>query len=83
MLTAAAFFLQPFAALRTRNGDDVVPLCEHPGQRELRGRAPFSRGDARDALDDREVLPEVVAWNRGLFRRQSSGAKSSATCSGR
>src|SRR6185436_14810344 len=53
--------LDPFAPLRTRNGNEVVPLCEHPGQGELGGRATFSRGDARDALDDREVPPEVVA----------------------
>ena len=54
-------FLEPLPPLRARDRDNVVALREQPRERELRRRAAFARGHALHALDDLEVLLEVLA----------------------
>src|SRR6185437_7074180 len=58
--------LEVAAPLRARDGDDVLPLSVHPCERDLRGRRPVRLGDGADALDDREVLVEVLALEARL-----------------
>jgi len=43
----------------------VFAAREHPGQRELRGRAALRRGDLLDAADQVEVLLKFSPWKRG------------------
>ncbi len=59
--SAARVLFEVAAALGARDGDDVVSLREHPGEREL-GRAHAALGgDLLHAIDDAQVLGEVLA----------------------
>ena len=58
---------QIFAALGAGDGDDVIALCQDPGQRKLRGLAAFLAGDFFDAAHQVQILLEVFALEaRGL-----------------
>jgi hypothetical protein len=50
-----------FSPLRAGNGHDVLALREHPGQRELRRSAPLLARESFDAIEQREVLVEILA----------------------
>src|SRR3954449_6603621 len=61
----AGVLLEALGAARARDRDDVVALREHPGQRQLGGRAALL---ARDVLDDAHEL-EVALEVRALEAR--------------
>src|SRR5687767_13852820 len=45
----------------SRDRHDVVPLCEHPGERELCGRAVMLLRDLLDLRDQLEILFEILS----------------------
>src|SRR5881398_2239538 len=47
--------------LRSRDGDDVLALGEHPGERELRGPAALARRERLEVAHQVEVFLEVLA----------------------
>ena len=58
-------FFEVFAALGSRDRNDVVALRENPGECELAGRDVFALGDFADAGDKRLVLVKIFggeAW---------------------
>lgn len=67
-------------ALGTGNGNDVGPLGEQPGQRDLGGSGTGGVGDRLDLVGDPDVPGEVVAEEaRLVFRKsESSSAAMSA-----
>ena len=52
---------QVLAFFGSRNRHDIISLGEEPGDRELRGRDALLRGDLADAIDEPEILREVLA----------------------
>src|SRR5436309_651593 len=58
--------LQIAHPLRAGNGHDVFALRQHPGQRELRRRAPLGARQLLDARHQLEVLREVLTLKAGI-----------------
>ena len=49
------------SAFRSGNWNDVLPLGQHPGECELRGRHTFFAGDLLDLLYEPDILFEVLS----------------------
>src|SRR5438445_1738541 len=64
-LESGGVFLQVVAALGARDGDDVGTPGEEPGQGQLAGCGVLLTGDLLDAVDEPEVLLEVLALEAG------------------
>src|SRR5512139_2231807 len=58
--------LQPFPALRPGDGYDVLAPGKHPGQGQLRRRAPLFGGHLPDAVRQLEVAQEVFLLEAGI-----------------
>ena len=82
--------LQPRAALRARDRDDVLALREQPGERDLRRRRVAPRGDGLHAsrpapvrvhrlgLEARVVLAEVAGGRTSAAAVRRSGSRGRA-----
>src|ERR1700741_1286187 len=61
-------FVDALAALGAWNGDDVLALREHPGQRELRRRAALLTGNFFNALRKGDVLVQRIALEARMLQ---------------
>src|SRR5262245_66401251 len=57
MSSAPTFVL---AALGSRNGNDVITLCQHPGKGKLSWRAAFSGSKSPDPLNQFYIPTEIL-----------------------
>src|SRR5205823_13756069 len=56
----ARVLLDVLATLRAGDGNDLAPLRQNPGERQLRRLAILLRRNLSDALDEPHVLSEVL-----------------------
>src|SRR5437867_669370 len=61
----ARVLLEVRPPLGPRDGDDVLALREHPGERELRGLAALARRERFEVAHEVEILLEVLALEAG------------------
>src|SRR3989475_10509698 len=61
----ARVLLEVRPPLGPRDGDDVLALREHPGERELRGLAALARREPLEVAHEVEILLEVLALEAG------------------
>src|SRR5215510_12427297 len=54
-------FFKILAPLRSRDGDDVFALCQHPREQKLRRFASLLFGNFLDAANQVQVLLEILA----------------------
>ena len=59
-LVGGSVLLEVPPALGPRYGDDVIALCEHPGESDLGRRDTFLCRDLPDLFDQEQVLLEVL-----------------------
>src|SRR5579871_984869 len=65
-LQSPDILLQIGHPFRARNGDNIVPLRQHPGQRQLRRLAAFLQSNLFDPGDEFQILLEVLALETGI-----------------
>jgi len=70
-------FFQVLAALGAGDGDNIVSLCDNPGESELSAVQFFFCARDLMALASLRFFFSASSWNRGLLRRQSFSPRSS------
>src|SRR5215470_3143273 len=61
-------FLEIFASLRSGDREDVLALCEHPGERDLCGGRPAPERDVTHCRDDPLIFRNGVLVEAGQLR---------------
>ena len=68
-------FLDPLGMPGSRNRHDVISLREHPGERELRGRALVLLRDLFHPRDQLEILVEVLTLESRVLSPEIVGGE--------